>query len=189
MSVDAFRAGRDFLQAHAGDAAALAGFSWPVVERFNWALDWFDGELATGVLRDAPALIITGAGAVRLSFAELSERSSRVANGLRALGVGRGDRILLMLGNVAPLWEVMLGAMKLGAVVVPATTLLTAADLVERVARARVRVVVAAAADAGKFYGLADEVLRISVGAAAGCVEYATLLAASGLRMTDKPIR
>ena len=40
-----------------------------------------------------------------------------------------------MLGNVAPLWECMLAAMKLGAVVVPATTLLTAADLAERVAR------------------------------------------------------
>ena len=49
-----------------------------------------------------------------------------------------------MLGNVAPLWEVMLAAMKLGAVVVPATTLLTADDLAERVARARVRFVVAA---------------------------------------------
>ena len=51
----------------------------------------------------------------RALFTEMSERSNRVANYLRGLGVERGDRILLMLGNVVPLWEVMLAAMKLGA--------------------------------------------------------------------------
>ena len=58
-------------------------------------------------------------------FAQLSERSNRVANYFRRLGVRRGDRILLMLGNVVALWECMLAAMKLGAVIIPATTLLT----------------------------------------------------------------
>ena len=129
-------------------------FRWPALEQFNWALDWFDAELARGELADRPALHIVGAGAAELSFRALSERSSRVANGLRALGVRRGDRVLVMLGNVAPLWEVMLAAMKLGAVVVPATTLLTADDLAERVLRARVRFVLTAAADAAKFSGL-----------------------------------
>jgi acetyl-CoA synthetase len=133
-------------------------------------------------------LIITGAGAARLTFRELSERSNRVANGLRALGVKRGDRVLLMLGNVAPLWEVMLAAMKLGAVVVPATTLLTAADLAERVARARVRFVITAAEDAGKLDMLPDSVPRITVGGAPrGCIAYATLLLSTSDFTPDGP--
>src|SRR5579863_3844655 len=148
MSGEAFKTARDFLLAHRTDHdAAYAGFRWPELDRFNWALDWFDAELARGESANRPALRIVGADAAAVTFAELAERSNRVANGLRALGVGRGDRILLMLGNVAPLWEVMLAAMKLGAVLVPATTLLTPADLAERVERAGVRFVVTAAAD------------------------------------------
>ena len=69
-------------------------------------------------------IVNEGGGEQKLSFAEISERSNRVANYLRGLGVKRGDRVLLMLGNVVPLWESMLAAMKLGAVVIPATTLL-----------------------------------------------------------------
>ena len=69
------------------------------------------------------------------SFRELSIRSNQVANHLRSLGVRRGERILLMLGNELPLWETMLAAFKLGAVVIPATTLLVHDDLVDRFER------------------------------------------------------
>ena len=173
-----FRAARDLLLALRTDhAAAHAQFRWPDLPRFNWALDWFDAELASGAAGARTALRITGAEAAELSFAELSARSNRVANGLRALGVARGDRVMLMLGNVTPLWEVMLAAMKLGAVVVPATTLLPAADIAERVARARIRAIVAGAEDAAKLDGLA--IPRIVVGGAPGCHDYADLLRAA----------
>jgi acetyl-CoA synthetase len=82
------------------------------------AFDWFDGELASNPESlDRPALWIveTATGVeTKFSFKELSSRSNQVANFLRALGLCRGDHLLLLLGNVAPLWETMLAAMKLG---------------------------------------------------------------------------
>jgi acetyl-CoA synthetase len=136
---DRFRAARDLLLAHRTDlAAATAAFEWPALERFNWAIDWFD-EVAKG--NDAPALhIVEASGAeAKLSYAELSRRSSQVANFLAGLGARRGDRMLLMLGNEVPLWETMLAAIKLGVVVIPATTLLSGPDLADRLERGRVR--------------------------------------------------
>jgi acetyl-CoA synthetase len=166
MSAEAFRKARDVLVTHRTDhAAACREFQWPELDQFNFALDWFDAELARGPGANRAALTIVGDGAASVSFAELSARSNRVANGMRAIGVKRGDRILLMLGNIVPLWEAMLAAMKLGAVVIPATTLLTNADLRDRFARGRVRHVIATAADAAKFDGLDPSVTRIAVGA------------------------
>jgi len=168
-----FLAARDFLIRHREDySAAYRDFQWPKLDRFNWALDYFDG-MARGNERPALWLTDEDASETKLSFAQLSERSSRVANALRGLGVRRGDRILLMLGNVAPLWECMLAAMKLGAVIVPATMLLTRNDLADRFARGRVRHVVAAADIAPKFAELPGDYTRIAVGGAApGWVSY-----------------
>jgi acetyl-CoA synthetase len=181
MKAAAFKAARDFLLAHRTDyATAYRDFRWPEMENFNWALDWFDGELARGDTANQPALIIVGDSAARLTFAELSERSNRVANGLRALGVKRGDRILLMLGNVVPLWEVMLASIKLGAVVIPATTLLAANDLADRFDRGRARHVVTTTSETGKFDGIDTRLTRIAVGdPVVGWTRYDELLAAS----------
>ncbi len=128
-----FRAARDFLL-HADPATARRDFRWPDLAEFNWALDWFDGVLAAET-PDAVALKIVGASSARYTFAELSARSGQVANWLHRQGVRRGDRVLLMLGNQAELWESLLAAMKLGAVIIPATTLLTAKDVSERIVR------------------------------------------------------
>ncbi len=160
-----FIAARDFLLRHREDyAKAYAEFQWPKLDRFNWALDYFD-VMARGNTQPALWLVDEGAGETKLSFAELSERSDRVANALRRLGVRRGDRILVMLGNVAPLWETMLAAMKLGAVIVPATTLLTHNDLADRFARGRVKHVIAGADAGAKFADLSGDYTRIAVGA------------------------
>jgi acetyl-CoA synthetase len=165
VSTEAFRQARDFLFAHRSDyARAHRDFRWPQLQEFNYALDWVDAELARGPQANKLALKIVGDGAASRTFAELSAASNRIANGLRALGVKRGERILLMLGNVVPLWEAMLAAMKLGAVVIPATTLLTPHDLKDRFERGRVRHLIANAADAAKFSGLDPTVTRIAVG-------------------------
>ncbi len=158
-----FIAARDFLLRCREDyATAYRDFRWPKLDRFNWALDYFD-VMARGNAQPALWLVDEDAGETKLSFAELSERSNRIANALRGLGVRRGDRILVMLGNVVPLWECMLAAMKLGAVIVPATTLLTRNDLADRFARGRVRHVIASADAAGKFADLPGDYTRIVV--------------------------
>ncbi len=143
---------------------ACRDFQWPKLTMFNWAIDWFDDVLATGPRSEAIALEIVGQMAEKVTFRQMSERSNRIANSLRARGIGRGDRILLMLGNVAPLWETMLAAMKLGAVVVPSTLLLTEEDLLERIDRAKVGTIIVADSEISKFASLRHDVRRISVG-------------------------
>jgi acetyl-CoA synthetase len=143
-----FQEARQFLLANRTNyAKAVAGFRWPAPVPFNWAIDWFDAELASApASKDRCALWIVDVASGRetkLSFGELGARSNQVANWLRAQGLGRGDHLLLVLNNVAPLWEVMLAAMKLGVVVIPATTLLTAEELADRVERGRARMIVA----------------------------------------------
>ena len=166
-----FQEARSFLLKHRTDYdAAVKGFRWPDPVPFNWALDWFDAELARNAeSRDRAALWIVDAGSNRetkLSFAALSRRSNQVANFLRAQGLKRGDHLLLLLGNVVPLWETMLAAMKLGVVVIPATTLLTPDELRDRLDRGRAKVVVATQDQVAKFAGLGgDELIRIVVNA------------------------
>ncbi|BAL23188.1 AMP-binding protein [Azoarcus sp. KH32C] len=165
-AVAEFLKARDFLLANRTDyAAAYAGFQWPQLSEFNWALDYFD-SMARG--NDKPALWIVEEDGreSKLSFAEMSARSNRVANWLREQGVARGDRILIMLGNEVPLWETMLAAIKLGAVVIPATTLLTPDDLSDRLERGQVKHVVIGEAHTDKFADLPGNYTRVSVGAA-----------------------
>ena len=59
-------------------------------------------------------------------------KSSQLANGLRALGAKRGDRLLMMLGVVPELWATMLASMKLGLVLIPAMPTLGQADIADR---------------------------------------------------------
>lgn len=163
-AADAFLKARDFLIAHREDYdIAYAGFKWPRLEEFNWALDYFD-VMAQGNHDTALWIVAENGEQTQLSFAEMSERSNRVANFFRGCGVVRGDRILLMLGNEVALWEIMLAAMKLGAIVIPASTLLTEADLADRLERGRVRHVLAGVEHASKFANLTGDYSRISVG-------------------------
>ncbi|MEU1400997.1 AMP-binding protein [Streptomyces sp. NPDC005728] len=163
-ATEVFRSARDFLLEHREDyAGAYEGFAWPRPGQFNWALDWFD-VIADGNDRTALHIVEEDGTGTRLSFAEMAERSNRVANHLRARGVAAEDRILVMLGNQAELWEVALAAMKLRAVVIPATPLLGPADLRDRVERGRVKHVLVRAEDTAKFADVPGTYTRIAVG-------------------------
>ena len=160
----ALRAARDLLLAHRTDyAAAVTGFSWPQLDAFNWALDWFDVIAAEHPDRLALRVVGDDGSDAAVSYAAMAARSAQVANWLRGLGVRRGDHVLLMLGNVVPLWEVMLAAIKLGAVVIPASTLLQPADLADRITRGHVRHVIAEAAYVPKFAEVPGEWTRVAV--------------------------
>jgi acetyl-CoA synthetase len=178
-STVAFRAARDLLLRHREDyGAARASFAWPELDEFNWALDWFDVIAAEHPERPALRVVSDEGSDVSVSYGEMAARSGRAANWLRGLGVRRGDRVLLMLGNIVPLWEVMLAAMKLGAVIIPASTLLQPADLADRIERGGVAHVVAEAPQVPKFDGLPGGWSRVVVGEAAGWHAYADSAAA-----------
>jgi acetyl-CoA synthetase len=163
-----FRAARDFLLEHREDyETAYRDFRWPQLTGFNWALDWFD-RVADGNNHPALWIVEEDGSERRWSFAEMSARSNRVANWLRAQGVRRGDRLILMLGNQVELWETILATMKLGAIIIPATPLLGAADLRDRLDRGRARHVVVGAGGTAKFADVAGDYTRIAVGGTAG---------------------
>ncbi|HEX7554487.1 MAG TPA: AMP-binding protein [Geothrix sp.] len=161
---EAFLRARDFLVERREDyTGALKDFQWPVLDHFNWALDHFDAY-AAGNERPALWIVEEGGTETKVSFRELSARSNQVANALRALGVRRGDGVLVMLDNVLPLWEIMLACIKLGAVLVPSTLLLSQADLEDRIERGGIRHLVVDATQTGKFDGMDAGLTRISVG-------------------------
>jgi len=164
-TTEKYRAARDLLQESARDyAAAVARFSWPEFgERFNWAIDWFDA-IARGVERTALWIVEEDGREARYSFDEMARRSDQVAAHLAAHGVARGDRVLLMLDNQVELWEAMLAAMKLGAVILPTTTAFGPTDLADRISRGGVKHVLANAKDAHKFDGVPGAYTRFAVG-------------------------
>ncbi|MEV0465590.1 AMP-binding protein [Nocardia tengchongensis] len=166
-NTDAYRAARDGLLAAGTDYdAAVRDFEWPrLTGEFNWATDWFDA-IARGNERPALWIVEEDGSEQRVSFDEMADRSDRVATWLSGLGVGKGDRVMLMLGNQVELWEAMLAVAKLGAVIMPTTGALGPADLSDRIERAGARFVIANHGDTGKFDEVPGDYTRIVVGEA-----------------------
>ncbi|TLY73616.1 MAG: AMP-dependent synthetase [Gammaproteobacteria bacterium] len=164
-------------------------FRWPVFEEFNWVRDYFD-VVAAG--NGTPALrVVDDAGADQsLAFSELAQRAAQVATFFASEGLRAGDRLLIMLPNCAPLWETMLAAIRLGAVMIPASTLLEREDLRDRLERGQVKAIVTDAGLAGRFTGLPGAPLRIAVGGAVeGWVAYDRSRAAAGQLAAHAPTR
>jgi acetyl-CoA synthetase len=167
-----FLRARDTLQRHRTDLEkARAEFRWPELGEWNWVWDWFD-VLAKDNARPALTIVSETAGVQSVSFAELSERSRRVARYLQDHGVAKGDRILVMLTNVMPLWETMLAAIRLGAVVIPATAQLTSDDIEDRIGRGGARHMVTDADGAAKLRHPERLGVRLAVGGAPGFTRY-----------------
>jgi acetyl-CoA synthetase len=183
-----FRAARDFLVSHRSDyETTYRDFEWPRPEHFNWALDWFD-VIAAGNAMPALWIIDDDDTETRVSFDEMRARSDALAAWLREQGVHRGDRVLLMLGNQLALWECILALIKLGAVIIPSPTLLTPADIADRVERGGVTQVIAVSAQTGQFAGIAGDFTRIAVGEPVdGWLRYEDFVAAPTAFVPDGP--
>jgi len=165
-----FRAARDRLLSLREDySGARNEFQWPRFAQFNFALDWFDQIAADPARASHPALVIVeqDGSATRRSFAQLSERSSQVANWLRSQGIRRGDRMIIMLGNQVELWELMLAGIKLGIVMIPTTTLMGPADLKDRVERGGATWAAVGSANIAKFSDVPGDYTLIEVTAEA----------------------
>jgi acetyl-CoA synthetase len=152
------------LEAREDWPSAQREFRWPAFDEFNWVRDYFD-VIAAGNDGTALRVVDDAGGDQSLSFSQLAHRAMQVAAFFAANGVAAGDRVLVMLPNSVALWETMLAAIRLGAVIIPATTLLERDDLRDRLERGRVKCVVAQASLSGRFTGLAGAPLRIAVGA------------------------
>ena len=186
-----FRAARDLLlQLSDQYVTATTTFVWPQPERFNWALDWFDAELAAGDHGQNVALKVIGDTVEMRTFAELSQQSSQLASGLRSIGAKRGDRLLMMLGVTPELWVTMLAAMKLGMVLIPAMPQLFEADIADRLERGKAKFLVAHGRDAEKFAGPKAELERIAVGeTAVGWRAFDTLMSSNARFLPDGQTR
>jgi acetyl-CoA synthetase len=136
---------------------------WDTGTHFNWVLDYFD-VIATGNESTALRVVDDAGNDQAISFATLAHRSNQVANYLSAQGLRAGDRVLVMLGNVVPLWETMLALMRMGAVIIPTTTLLQRDELQDRVTRGGVRVIIADHRFSDRFEDSAPAAVRICVG-------------------------
>ncbi|WP_019633407.1 acyl-CoA synthetase [Actinomadura atramentaria] len=148
----AFRAARDLLlDLRTDHTAANAAFTWPAPGSFNWATDWFDALAREQPYRTALIVAEPDGTARTRTFGELARGSDARAGWLQEIGVGKGDVVMTVLDNRPELWELMLAAMKTGAVLAPCGTDLPAPSVADRARRARVRLLVAAAPDAARL--------------------------------------
>ncbi|MDN6320609.1 MAG: AMP-binding protein [Marinobacter sp.] len=185
QSVDAFKAARQqLLDLREDYDRAYETFKWPELSEFNWALDWFD-DYAKNNDKIALWLVDDDGSEYRYSFEQMRQNSNQAANFWRDKGLGRGDTLLIMLDNVVELWETMLAAIKLGAVIIPASTLLSKTDLGDRLRRGGVTHVLTTNEHIPKFEGVAEGLVRIVAGEP--CEQWINYQDAYGYEKTFKP--
>ena len=113
-----------------------------IPENFNFAYDVMDAWA-----EEAPeklALLWTNdqGEEIRTTYGELKEQSDQAASYLQSLGIGKNDPVMLILKRRYEWWVVMLALCKIGAIVIPATHMLTKKDIIYRNTRASVKAII-----------------------------------------------
>jgi acetyl-CoA synthetase/medium-chain acyl-CoA synthetase len=168
-------------------------FRWEVPEYYNFAYDVIDhwGEDAQKL---AMLWVNERGDEKRLSFRDFTIRSNQMANALRTMGIRKGDRILIMLPRVPEWWEAVLGMMKIGAISMPGTTLLTPKDVAYRVQSAEAAAIITDDEGTVKVEQVADEcpTLRLKIvlgGEREGWVNYSRAVASAMTTLKREPTR
>lgn len=122
----------------------IKNFKIDVPENFNFGYDVVDAWAAEQP--DKKAILWTNdKGEVhQYTFAELKEKTDRTAAYFQSLGIGHGDMVMLILKRRIEFWFCTIALHKLGAVVIPATHLLTKKDIVYRCNAADIKMIVCA---------------------------------------------
>ena len=115
-----------------------------IPENFNFAYDVMDAWAEEKP--DGLAILWTNdqGEEIRTTFAELKEQTDQAASYLQTLGVGKNDPVMLILKRHYEWWVIMLALCKIGAIVIPATHMLTKHDIVYRNTRASVKAIICA---------------------------------------------
>jgi acyl-coenzyme A synthetase/AMP-(fatty) acid ligase len=113
-------------------------FSLSVPQRFSFPLDVFDkwGKRLALFWTD-------GENEKKFSFDQLKISSSKGAAFFKKIGIKKGDKVLVMLPNIPEWWEVMLALMRINAIPIPATTLLTSRDIRHRLVATDIKAIIA----------------------------------------------
>ncbi len=158
-----FEKARDFLILHRSDYNyASSHFQWPRFENFNWALDYFD-PMATENSKMALLVADEKGHEKRFSFSEISKRSNQVANFLSEHGLRKGDSLFLVMNDDVAFYELLLAAMKIGAVIIPNNPLLSQLELMDRIGRESIKMIATSGAHADKFDISAQDVTGVLV--------------------------
>jgi len=133
-------------------------------ERFNFAFDIVDAIARRDPKQLAMLHVADDFTERRFTFKDMSEESSRAANYLTSLGIGRGDKVMLVLKRHWQFWPAVLACHKIGAVVIPATNQLMVHDFVYRFRAADVKAILCTAdGDVARQAELAEQELKLGV--------------------------
>jgi acetyl-CoA synthetase/medium-chain acyl-CoA synthetase len=128
-------------------------FSLPVPERFSFPLDVFDKWAArtkVGTKNNTALFWTDGEHEKKFTFNELKNLSSKGAGAFRKMGIKKGDKVIVMLPNIPEWWEIMLALMRINAIAIPATTLLTSKDIEYRLSATDIKAIITTDEDAPK---------------------------------------
>lgn len=136
---------KDFISAVEDPQGVLQSLTFPNADRFNFAFDCVDGIAAKYPDKLAMLHLDKDKNERRFTFEDMSRASSRAANYFKALGIQRGDRVMLVLKRHYQFWFAILGLHKLGAIAIPATNQLQDHDFSYRFNAAGVSAIVCTA--------------------------------------------
>ena len=119
---------KEFIDAREDENGVLRSLTFPHADRFNFAFDCVDAIAAKYPKKLAMLHLDRDKTERRFTFEDISRASSRAANYFKALGIKRGDRVMLVLKRHYQFWFAILGLHKLGAVAIPATNQLQEHD-------------------------------------------------------------